>query len=59
MQWLIVNASGTDLNTSVQLSMKAVSFLIILYTGFTYCASYDVRLRELLYESFYLRQSMV
>jgi hypothetical protein len=31
MQWLIANALGTDLNTSVQLStrMKAVSSLII------------------------------
>ena len=28
MQWLIANALGTDLNTSVQLSMKAVSSLI-------------------------------
>ena len=31
MQWLIANALGTDLNTSVQLSMKAVSSLIIKY----------------------------
>ena len=29
MQWLIANALGTDLNTSVQLSMKAVSSPII------------------------------
>ena len=29
MQWLIANALGTDLNTSVQISMKAVSSLII------------------------------
>ena len=29
MMWLIANALGTDLNTSVQLSMKAVSSLII------------------------------
>ena len=29
MQWLIANALGTDLNTSVQLSMKAVSSLVI------------------------------
>ena len=29
MQWLIANALGTDLNASVQLSMKAVSELII------------------------------
>ena len=29
MQWLIANSLGTDLNTSVQLSMKAVSSLII------------------------------
>ena len=28
MQWLIANALGTDLNTSVQISMKAVSSLI-------------------------------
>ena len=59
MQWLIANALGTDLNTSVQLSMKAVSSLIISKTGFIHCASYDVRLRELLYESFYFGQSMV
>ena len=30
MQWLIANALGTDLITSVQFSMKAVSSLIVL-----------------------------
>ena len=29
MQWQIANALATDLNTSIQLSMKAVSSLII------------------------------
>ena len=29
MEWVIANALETDLNTSVQLSMKAVSSLII------------------------------
>jgi hypothetical protein len=33
MQWLIANALGTDLNSSVQLSMKAVSSLINLNAG--------------------------
>ena len=36
MQWLIANSLGTDLNTSVQLSMKAVSsskyWIYLLYT---------------------------
>ena len=60
MQWLIANALGTDLISSVQLSMKAVSkFSDNLNTGFTYCTSYNVRLRGLLYESFSFRQSML
>jgi hypothetical protein len=33
MQWLIANALGTDLNTSVRLSMKAVSSPINFYAG--------------------------
>ena len=33
MQWLIASALGTDLNTSVRLSMKAVSSLINLNAG--------------------------
>jgi len=33
MQSLIAKALGTDLNTSVQISMKAVSSLINLHTG--------------------------
>ena len=58
MQWVIASALGTDLNASVQLSMKAVSS-DNLNIGFAHCTSYNVRLRELLYESFYFGQSMV
>ena len=53
MQWLIANSLGTDLDTSVQVSMKAVSSLD---AGYGYFTSYNDRLRELLYESFYFRQ---
>jgi len=51
MDWLIAKELRTDLNTSVQLSMKAVSSLIYLnLLAFTYCTSYNVRSRELQYE---------
>ena len=45
MQWLIANSLGTDLNTSVQISMKAVSSLIIYISGFTYCTTLQFQVK--------------
>ena len=47
LQWQIANALGTDQNSSVQLSMKAVSSFDNLLVN-TYCTSNNTRLRGLL-----------
>ena len=54
LQWQIANALGTDQNSSVQLSMKAVSSFdnLLVNIGFAYCTSNNIRLRGLLYVSF-------
>ena len=60
MQSLIAKALRTDLNMSVRISMKAVScyksncmYLILIVI------TYNVRLRELQYESVYFIQFVV
>jgi hypothetical protein len=50
MQSLIAKALRTDLNKSVQISMKAVSYKILIAGIYLL---YNIRLRELQYESFH------
>ena len=55
MQSLIAKSLQTDLNMSVQISMKAVSLKLIAGIYLLY----NVRLRELQYESFHFILSTV